>query len=646
MKRCVLFIVLSGCFFLMQRAVRAQPLSVMDCLEIGNIHSGKSIAQIDTLIRNGNRLRAQYPDTALGMFTAAFRNSSLLGYADGIAAALLGTGAVYVDQKASPGKGLAYFRKAYPFCLRARKEILLLWYNDIGSAFCNLGILDSAAGYYYSGLAMARRLGWKDKDYLFRLYSNMGINYYGMGQYDQAIPYLRQARDIVVKDSFAGDLTNTYLTLSGLFVEKDQPDSALCYIKEIEKLLPLRSAALQQQIDCLYGIVYFKRQQPGQAIVYFKRASAYEGGSPANRINSLEGLGAAYTLLKRYQDAAYHMEAGLQFATGKGMAGQEVLSIYSNLSEIYDSLHDYKKAYRYHKAWALLKDSLDRISSTRWMEELKGRYQLAQKNNELQQKQLQLVLNKKALRKKDIWIIGALSSALVLLVVMYQKHRLQQQRAKTVKQKQRIGQLKAVIDGEEREKSRIGRQLHDDIMVELSIVKMGLDALSQNHPGIADTEDYEEVLRQIDNTGMKIRQTAHNLMPDILLHDGLEPAIQYFCNNVAMMTRLRINFQYYGDLAQLSPEIAISIYRMVQELVQNVMKHARADNILIQINYRAHLLSLTVEDDGRGISYENELPGDKMGLKSIRMRVKALQGSIDIHQRIPNGTSINIELKL
>jgi signal transduction histidine kinase len=145
---------------------------------------------------------------------------------------------------------------------------------------------------------------------------------------------------------------------------------------------------------------------------------------------------------------------------------------------------------------------------------------------------------------------------------------------------------------------------------------------------------------------VKIRQTAHNLMPDILLHDGLVSAIQYFCDNVAAMTRLDINFQHYGDMAHLSPDIEISIYRIIQELVQNVMKHAKADNVLIQANYREGLLSLTVEDDGTGIGAGGEGGGDKMGLRSIRMRVKALQGSIDIHRRIPNGTSINIELKI
>jgi len=642
----IVLVVLAGYVFGFYSAAPAQVFSVMSYLEGGNRTAKSNVLKIDSLIRLAYGFKEQQPDTAIDLFSAALQHSRLSDYTDGIAASLLGMGAVYIDQKGDPERGLICLRKVYPFCLLAKKKLLLLWYNNIGCAFCNMGIFDSAAGYYYTGLALAQRLDYKDKDYLFRLHRNMGINYYGMAQYDKAAASLRQARDIVLKDHFSADLTTTYLTLAGLFAELKQLDSTLYYVREIERLNPQRNGYLEQQIHLLYGILYFRWQQPEKAIVAFKKAIAFRNGDQGNRINSFEGLGAAYTLLKQYRQAAYYMEEGLKIAVRQGMGGVEVLSIYNNLSEVYDSLQDYKQAYHYHRAATALKDSLDNVKSTRWMEELKDRYQLAQKNNELKEKQLQLALNKKALHQKDLWITGIVSCALVLLVILYQKHRLQLQKAKTSRQKQRIEQLKAVIDGEEREKSRIGRQLHDDIMVELSIVKMGLDALSQNHPPILDADDYKGVLQQIDNTGLKIRQTAHNLMPDILLHDGLVPAIQYFCNNVATITRLHINLQHYGDIAQLSPEIGISIYRMIQELVQNVIKHAKARNVLIQINCREGLLSLTVEDDGTGISAGCEAAGDKMGLRSIRMRVKALQGSIDIHRRIPNGTSINIELKI
>ncbi len=154
------------------------------------------------------------------------------------------------------------------------------------------------------------------------------------------------------------------------------------------------------------------------------------------------------------------------------------------------------------------------------------------------------------------------------------------------------------------------------------------------------------LVQQLNHTSQKLRQSAHNLMPDALLTDGLISAISYFCSNIIKMTGLRIHFQHYGEIPRLPTDTEISIYRIIQELVQNVIKHARATNTLVQLNCRENILSITVEDDGTGFDPKHKSHENKMGLKSIHTRLNALNGTLDIHECMPHGSSVNITLPI
>ena len=397
-------------------------------------------------------------------------------------------------------------------------------------------------------------------------------------------------------------------------------------------------------------MIYIKQNQPEKATTHFREALALNRDNSARNITgNLCGLGAAYINTGQYTTAAYYLEAALSASVRSGIGGTNLINIYQNLAEVYDSLRDYKKAYRYKSMLASLQDSLNKMEHARSLSRMETQYLGAQKDKQITAKQLQLLRAQEGLRKKNIWIGGIVAGALILLIlviVLYQKQRLHLHKAKTIKQQQQVRQLKAVIEGEEKERSRIGRQLHDDIMVQLSIVKMSMEALPLQYPGIRQEESYSNIVQQLSYTAQKLRQTAHNLMPDTLLEDGLVPAIRYFCKNVAQMTAIRINFQHYGDIPRLPSDTETSIYRMVQELVQNVIKHAAATNTLVQLNYRKKILSITVEDDGRGMASGATVATNKMGLKSVRNRLRALNGSIDIHQCTPHGTSVNIELSI
>lgn len=651
----VSFIILVGCFLHFNSWSQARSSFIETLLESKTTSKEQSREQIDQMeakLRTIEAIYTQYPDSALALSYAVYNMSKQMDFPDGIASSLIWMGSIHIA-KGGPNEALKYLRKALPYCKQAinvKESLLLVWNNDMAAAFSIQGAYDSAMVYYYQALKTALKYNSKDYGQLAILYNNMGSIHYVLKQYEDALPYLEKAKHLGISKQLKPQLTETYLTFASIFIVKDQLDSARQYLENITRLNTTISPKTQEQLYYLNGIIYLKQKQPAKAIPLFKEALVLSENNIRSKIANISVLGSAYLLLKNHKNAIQYYQEAARLSVQFGIGGRSLVEIYGNLSETYDSAKDYQNAYRYKFIAAALQDSISAMENTRSMNKLENLFQNAEKDKELTTKKLQLVLAQASLRNRNLWIAGIGTGTLILLtiaIMLSQKQRLQLQRAKTTKQQQQVEQLKAVIDGEEKERSRIGRQLHDDIMVQLSIVKMSMEALPMEYPGIKDVQSYKNIVQQVQDTSRQLRQTAHNLMPDALLEEGLISAVLYFCRNIEQMTGIKMLFQHYGSIPLLSSDLEISIYRIIQELMQNVIKHAEATNALVQLNYLEGILSITVEDNGVGMKeQDSNLEENKMGLRSIRTRLKAMGGTMEIHPCTPHGTSVNIELSI
>ncbi len=204
-----------------------------------------------------------------------------------------------------------------------------------------------------------------------------------------------------------------------------------------------------------------------------------------------------------------------------------------------------------------------------------------------------------------------------------------------------------MIKGEEKERTRMAREIHDGIMVQFSTIKMKMKSVPESYKNLdctayLCTDYYRQLVDQMEDATRDLRSTAHNLMPDMLLQGGLEDAVLYFCNSIKRDTSLEIEFQKHGVLPPLDKEYELSVYRIIQELLQNAIKHANASYILVQLAILSdNLLTLTIEDNGKGFDTTKDIKG--MGLVSIKNRLRVMNGFIDINSREGHGTSIHIE---
>jgi signal transduction histidine kinase len=158
-------------------------------------------------------------------------------------------------------------------------------------------------------------------------------------------------------------------------------------------------------------------------------------------------------------------------------------------------------------------------------------------------------------------------------------------------------------------------------------------------------DDFLEVMELLDEASADLRKTAHNLMPEILLQEGLAKATRLFCERVSKGHSLEIIYETWGKSRPLAGDIELTAYRIIQEMINNILKHAGATQALVQIVFHDSQLCITVEDNGRGIpGIANGKEG--VGLQTIRERVKLLNGQIDIAGKPGKGTSVYIELTI
>jgi signal transduction histidine kinase len=517
----------------------------------------------------------------------------------------------------------------------------------MGTCFGLLLELDSAMFYYSEALNIGLRKTKRTPGDITTLainYVNLEDLFLEMGQPGKVIYYAMQSTRLAADHGLKEQLFQSSRLLSMAYIQLKNADSASRYIALLKAVDYKRPEQEEKGYYETLGSYYLLKKDPVSAAEYFKKNIAINNyPSP----QGYHGLGTCYKLLGDYQLAEKNLLQAKQQLLSQKNSNVTLAEVYAGLAEVYDSMRNYQAAYQYRSLEGILQKEIDNAAKIKIINQQEGAFRKAAQDKQLAENEVQLMKFNTKVSNQRSWIAGISLVALLLLTVigmLYQKQKLQKQKSKTALQHQEIEKLKAAIEGEEKERSRIGRELHDDIMVQLSLVKMNLEALPAQVPGIEKINDFVSVKEQLRIAGRDLRQTAHNLSPDTLLADGLTQALIYFFKNVQYRTKLNVNFQHYGQATRLPQESEINIYRIAQELVQNIIKHAKAKSILIQLNYREDNLTLTIEDDGIGFESVGSPGKEGIGLKSIRSRLKVMNGTMDIHTKHPQGTSITIEI--
>jgi len=393
------------------------------------------------------------------------------------------------------------------------------------------------------------------------------------------------------------------------------------------------------------AIVYkYQKDYEGSLEYNFKAlALSQKTGDRWMSAATYNNIGNLYGEMGEYQNALYYCKKGLAIATEIN-AIEIVESAYDSMASAAEKADDFKSAYNFHKLYMATKDKFINTESTRQLSELNIKYETERKQKLIQQQQFAI-----SRRNTTIAIIASLFVvALIIGFQFYSRYRLKQDavlQAEVMKQ-QDIA-TKGIIEAEEKERKRIAADLHDGVGQLFSAVRLNLSSL-MDRVVINNADELalaEKTIAMVDESCKEVRTIAHQMMPNILLKTGLASAINDFISKIDSH-QLKVNLEAFGLDERLDNNIEIVLYRVVQECVNNVIKHSKANRLDINLLRENGYVTVSIEDNGRGFNIADKPQSDGIGLKNIITRVEYLKGTVDISSAPGKGTSIVIEVPL
>jgi signal transduction histidine kinase len=527
---------------------------------------------------------------------------------------------------------------------------VLPFYLSLARASQRQGMYDTATHYYYAIVSYIQEHKLQEPALLAIAYQCIGAIWTYFNDLEQGLHCVmlseqicRQARMLPL---LAGVLSNKGIIYA---MKKDYRQAETCFLNALSAGREAGDLTAQRNAATNLGCLYMDLHQPKQAIDYFLEAiriGKFLDDPDKLIVTPHYDLGKAYYQMKDFQSAekilAPAIRQAREFSRNEGL--DEAVA---TLSKVYATTGRYEKAYEEQRAYNKL--LLQKKDNEPYVRQLEIKYRTAEKDKQLAENRLLIANQKMRLIRKNnlLWSISIGSATLIFLITLFylNRQRRQADRMRIMKQEEEIRTWQATIKGEETERARIAHELHDSIGGQLSTISMYLGTIRKKYPLLLRAPDYEEAMALVDDTLKEVRKTAHNLMPELLLRHGLVEATRILCRKVQHAQKMTIDFQYHGAISTLSSNFELTVYRIVQELIQNILKHAAATEALVQFSVRDHILSITVEDNGIGIE-EGAVEKAGVGIRSIESRIKGLNGFFTIRSIAGRGTTAYIEFDL
>lgn len=603
-------------------------------------YTARDTAEVLKLIRTGNDIIYQHTDSALQLYIKAEQLSRNTGYKDGIGYALANKG-LALTTKGYFDKGIACYNAALPYCRNAvhLKYALPHLYFNMALSWSDKEDYLKANDYYHKVIDLVQERIPGNYQFLMSVYNNMVGVQVNMGSTGLALSYIDKAMQLAIAHNKKSQLAQIILNKGDIYFSLKKYDSALHYYTRSSRYVrELRDHHLQQSYGLRMGDVLLEKNRYQEALVYLQKA--YQLDNPENPLMGIlvgYSLGDALYRLGKNEEAEKVLQKALATAVKTGLIKNKQNG-HAVLMELYRKEGRFKEALEQQSQYLQLSDSIINVEKIRAVNEMEIRYQVTQKDKAIVQKELKIAQQGRKLYQNKITVTALSAGILLLSVSGFAFYRYKQ---KINLRDRKIEQLKARMDGEEKERVRLSRELHDGLGGMLTGIKLNLRSIQRQPDTAAIQENLTGIMDMLQDMGDEIRQAAHNLMPDILLKHRLKEALALYCEQLDTSGKLKIDLQFYGDVQHLDVTIELQLYRIIQELLQNIIRHADAGFAAIQARFSEDVLCISVEDDGIGFDPEQERTGT--GLHNIEARVKVLNGYFSIASAPGMGTTAYIE---
>ncbi len=490
---------------------------------------------------------------------------------------------------------------------------------------------------------------------LSRLYLYIGLIQKSINTLEYCHVYFKQeSRDL--------DVIRSQHALAYAYKKIGNPDMAFYFLGQCDNGKADRFNEFCRNEHILMDAFLFLNRQSSPNAINSVYQYAKSIGNNELQIKSLEVLGEFYFQFSNYKRAESVFKKALDLA--KSLNYFDYCKQFS--FRLYECSHNsghYKQSSDNLLSFVKYNDTLNQISNSEALLKLIGKYE----QKEFQTEKIDLEKNKRLFELKSrrsnftlyslLFSIGAILLAGYFVILFYQQkletnniihnqsEQINTQKIKELENNIQLQSMQSLIDGQESERERIAQELHDSLGGLLSTIKLRFDKLVHDQK-ISEKEDFTKLHNLIDAACGEVRSISNDLKPGSLEKLGLLEAIKDLLNRYKLEQGPEIIFQYFGFNfpGTIDSNVALNIYRVIQELVNNAIKHANCKEIFVQISKTINEMTITVEDDGKGFDAETVKKG--MGLENIRSRVNYLKGEFNIESSDNQGTLFLVQIPL
>ena len=604
------------------------------------------------LSRFGNvELAVNYVDSA-EWYSKDADNGMLLHtcyYYDGLIKRLIGQ---YEEALLSFDKYEAYFSEDSTRLLR------VAWQK--ASAYQQLGRLEDALE--MNLFILRKTIENKDSITMGNTFHSIGMIYNKLGNIEESIKYIRKSTYVYKQISSWSNLMGNYYDMGTLKHKLYEVDSARIYY--------LRALALRKKHGLVnrgtnykVGLAFtYLDTEPAVAEKYFREAIVEEKKSLSNEsfIEASRGLATSLELQGKNQEAFIQYKKGLVEAL-KGDNVYHQRTYYSRLHKLCKVLGKDKEAYAYLHSASVLSDSILSVESMEDMNALQVKYETSEKERKILENEQQLLNQNLELEQAGYYngllLIGLAALLLTsLFYYLFNRHNqktkakltaqtlaLEKEKVANLEKREKLLALEYMVLGQEEERQRIAQDLHDGLGGLLSTVKAHVGNIQGEVTALEQINVVQKTNDLVDHACEEVRRISHNMMPSSMRLGGVKQGVKEIIAQLRSVHGLEVDADISGLDQPLDDQVGVVLFRIIQELSNNIVKYAAAKTVTLQVNRFEDELNILVEDDGVGFDTKVAQEKEGMGLKSVESRVKYLNGSLDLVSTA-EGTTVSINV--
>jgi signal transduction histidine kinase/TPR repeat protein len=548
-------------------------------------------------------------------------------------------------------ESLLAIEKAMDFAEGSKDNILLSnIYINYANSLSRLTRFDEAVKMHFKVIRLNEKTN--NNNGLLRAYNNLGIAFKNAGEYDKALMYYNKSFELGKSLNEYKSMGLTMVNMATVYsVKEEYTGIDTLYIQGIKYF---------EEISDLGGIAFANHNYGNSLLIRKKYAEAdkhlqiaYELrkqiGADLSAASSQTVLGKSALEQKKYKEAETYLLAAEEAFLGKSRDNNNLKELFGHLKELYTEKGNFEKALHYQTQELELERTL-------FTENEKVNTLKAETEYLLEKRDLAMALqNKKQQLVRDRMVFGGGSVVLILLLIslsLWQRRKQLKERYQaqivSLDQQHLLTLTRSLKNAEQEERKKIAHKLHDETSSMLSIALLNLKQFQQEVTTLGNKAEQKMNTTQklLSDISENVRSISHTLMPIALEKYGLRPAIHEMVDAVNTSEKLKIEEVYEGleDTSGWSEEFCLTAYRIVQEAVNNIIKHAHASHVLLQVVELEDSVTIYIEDNGKGI--DSKLGQEGNSLKMLKSNVAYLNGTIEINGNENKGTFILAELPI